>query len=860
GSGFPIFELGYGAAYFVGTEEPSPSAGGGATTDWAQPGFVESGWIMGATPIGYGEDGLGSTIDNSEGGFWSLYSRQTFVVDDVDGIQNLVLRLGYDDGFVAYLNGTEVARANVTGSPPAWNRRSDRVGGSIDGDVEFEFDITQVGLPLLSEGENLLAIQTHNTSLSSSDLIVAPELIDMPPAPYRAVRGKSALKQMLHLRGIYSRKQLQAVLGEFWENHFTTDFDKVEEFLLDIDEYDDIADLGGLEEDRIELQAEIEAARIEWEEYEFFYENGLGNFGDLLLYSATSPSMLIYLDNVLNLKDAPNENYAREIFELSAFGVDNRYSQQDLEQLARCFTGWSVRKIPAGLKPTFPDSARTPPVTPTRTVETETAILEIGESWKYFKGTAEPSPGASDEATTDWAMAGFDDSAGNGWLEGGTGIGARDGDDLTLLPESEFPSQYHTIYLRKEFTIPAMDPGKDLVLQVKYDDGFVAYLNGTEIGRSYSLRERGSPPSYTQFASSHEATGDPKLIDLNEYADLINEGGTNLLAIQVHNSSATNRDLSILPRIVELSYTEDSIDIVDPTGLWTFRFNPDEHDTGDKTIFAGTPYEIQVDGAEGVDGVNEAIRVIDAMVGHPSTAEFICIKLVNRFVSDGISLDTYHGRSAPDHLLGAVDEAIQAWNSTAPAGNIGTVMRTILDPAFRSSAFWSEGAYLGKVKTPIEYVNSVVRALDATVTDNDLRRRIADQGMSFFDRDDPNGYSEIGSDWVDTLSVLERMRFSQATAGNLSQSATRWDPLGWETVTFPENGGAVTSEELIGYFDSFLFQGTMSDERKAVISEFANTDNAGVESRLENLSGSRRRDRLEATVALILSSPEFQYQ
>ena len=98
------------------------------------------------------------------------------------------------------------------------------------------------------------------------------------------------------------------MLGEFWENHFTTDYDKLVEYL------EDVEDSNG-DESISDNQAEQEAAQMEYQEYEFFYQNALGNFGDLLLYSATSPSMLIYLDNVLNEKKEPNENYAREILE-----------------------------------------------------------------------------------------------------------------------------------------------------------------------------------------------------------------------------------------------------------------------------------------------------------------------------------------------------------------------------------------------------------------------------------------------------------------------------------------------------------------------------------------------------------------
>jgi len=75
--------------------------------------------------------------------------------------------------------------------------------------------------------------------------------------------------------------------------------------------------------------------------------NALGNFRTLLSASAHSPAMLDYLDNNLSTAGNPNENYARELMELHTVGVDGGYSQQDVAEVARCFTGWSF----------FPDNA-----------------------------------------------------------------------------------------------------------------------------------------------------------------------------------------------------------------------------------------------------------------------------------------------------------------------------------------------------------------------------------------------------------------------------------------------------------------------------------------------------------------------
>lgn len=70
--------------------------------------------------------------------------------------------------------------------------------------------------------------------------------------------------------------------------------------------------------------------------------NALSTFGDLLRASAHSPAMLVYLDQAQSRKEAPNENYARELLELHTLGVDGGYTQQDVYETARTLTGWSV--------------------------------------------------------------------------------------------------------------------------------------------------------------------------------------------------------------------------------------------------------------------------------------------------------------------------------------------------------------------------------------------------------------------------------------------------------------------------------------------------------------------------------------
>ena len=75
-------------------------------------------------------------------------------------------------------------------------------------------------------------------------------------------------------------------------------------------------------------------------ELELFHEMGMGNFRDLMVAVAQDPAMLAFLDAGVNVKGAPNENFAREIMELFTMGVGN-YSEEDIREAARAFTGWN---------------------------------------------------------------------------------------------------------------------------------------------------------------------------------------------------------------------------------------------------------------------------------------------------------------------------------------------------------------------------------------------------------------------------------------------------------------------------------------------------------------------------------------
>lgn len=128
------------------------------------------------------------------------------------------------------------------------------------------------------------------------------------------------------LRALYSNRQLVEVLDDFWFNHFNVFLDKgYDRFLV--------------------TAYEREAIR----------PHVLGKFSDLLKATAQSPAMLFYLDNWQSVAPNPqraakpnarvrglNENYGRELLELHTLGVDGGYTQKDVIEVARCFTGWTI--------------------------------------------------------------------------------------------------------------------------------------------------------------------------------------------------------------------------------------------------------------------------------------------------------------------------------------------------------------------------------------------------------------------------------------------------------------------------------------------------------------------------------------
>ncbi|MDC0937352.1 lamin tail domain-containing protein, partial [Pirellulales bacterium] len=133
----------------------------------------------GSPPLGLGglSPLIGADLETSMHGVnASAYLRTEFEVADPASLGQLILQMKYDDAYVAYLNGQEVARQNVTGQP-AWNQAADQPGADENVSQFQEVDITQ-HLSLLAPGTNVLAIHGLNASATDEDFLILPRLVD----------------------------------------------------------------------------------------------------------------------------------------------------------------------------------------------------------------------------------------------------------------------------------------------------------------------------------------------------------------------------------------------------------------------------------------------------------------------------------------------------------------------------------------------------------------------------------------------------------------------------------------------------------------------------------------------------------
>ena len=264
-----------------------------------------------------------------------------------------------------------------------------------------------------------------------------------------------------------------------------------------------------------------------------------------------------------------------------------------------------------------------------------------------------------------------------------------------------------------------------------------------------------------------------------------------------------------------------------------FMFDPKRHEPGPKMVLGHTIKE---------GGIDEGMQVLDMLSKSPATAKFVCTKLAKRFVSD-------------DPPPALVKEMSATFLSSD--GDIRAVLRTM----FHSKEFWSPAIYRKKVKTPLEFVASALRATGTDVQNPGVAvQALAKMGMPLYQMAPPTGYSTAADVWMNSDALLDRLNFSLAlTSGG--QNGLKFDPLRVLTLGLltrapkeeivPVNtaGG---SDAAVALIEDALIGGETSKTTNEAIHKEINDPQ--ISAHLSDDPGKA----LSTIIGLALGSPEFQ--
>jgi uncharacterized protein (DUF1800 family) len=398
-----------------------------------------------------------------------------------------------------------------------------------------------------------------------------------------------------------------------------------------------------------------------------------------------------------------------------------------------------------------------------------------------------------------------------------------------FLHKNEATPYYLVSYQRDAIRPHALGKFEDLLEEVAHSPAMLLYLdNASSTGPDSAAAER------AKRNAVHNPNPKKNREGLNEnYARELMELHT--LGV---NGGYTQADVIQVARVLT-GWTVDR-----PQRGGGFRFEPNRHEPGTKKVMGKKFKE---------NGEREGRDLLHFLVTRPATARFISRKLAVRFVSDNPPASLVE-RMAASYL--------------SSGGDISAVLKTM----FHSPEFWSTNIYRAKVKTPLEYVVSAVRASNTDITNlRPLANALREMGMPLYGAIPPTGYKWDATDWVSTGALVNRMNFALSLAANrLPGITTNWSqsPTGDSSLRTPQ------SEE--SRLESLLLASEVSDTtRTAVLQQFeAQSADAqtspppnraqtvqvsnGVHSQNHAAAPSPQEKQDELLAGLLLGSPEFQ--
>ena len=161
---------------------------------------------------------------------------------------------------------------------------------------------------------------------------------------------------------------------------------------------------------------------------------------------------------------------------------------------------------------------------------TNQTFVNMGDNWKYFKGTAEAS-----NPTSEWRQLSFDDA---GWNESPSPFWYGDGTGGTRLDDMQ--NDYTTLFLRKKFNVIKASEVNSANLEIDYDDGFTIWINGNEVQKANAPDN----PSFDDVATANHESGTPENFTLSNISQYLNEG-ENVIAVMGFNATSNSSDFHL---------------------------------------------------------------------------------------------------------------------------------------------------------------------------------------------------------------------------------------------------------------------------------------------------------------------------
>jgi len=363
---------------------------------------------------------------------------------------------------------------------------------------------------------------------------------------------------------------------------------------------------------------------------------------------------------------------------------------------------------------------------------------------------------------------------------------------------TDFWLNHFNVYLRKNEQMPyylvsyerdvirplALGKFEDLLEAVAHSPAMMLYLDNAEsMGPDSPAARRAK-----MVAERRPGAGKKADAGLNEnYARELMELHT--LGV---NGGYTQADVTQVARVLT-GWTVER-----PQFGGDFIYAPLRHEPGTKNVLGTKIKE---------NGEMEGRELLHMLAMRPATAQFLSRKLAIRFVSDD-----------PPQAL--VDRMAKAY--LASGGDIPTVLKTL----FRSPEFWAASDYRAKVKTPLEFVVSAVRASNAKIENfQPLVNALRQMGMPLYGCMPPTGYKWDASDWVSTGALVDRMNFALSLAANRLPGITvEWAPeLDMSTLDndAPSQQVIPTPESEEARLEPMLVAGGVSDAtRTAALEQF----------------------------------------